>query len=149
MPDLPRGLQVMPLSVQQGHHSPECCMQAGEGVPKRDVGPDRWPVQVAVEVADASIGFTHAGVSGQVCLGPGLPIAADASVDEGVLQILREVKRYGMQSEFSCHCSPRHELLSILFCAKAGQLHSATSTGSLLGELSSALISVASCRLLF
>ena len=64
-------------------------MQASKGVPQRNVRPDRWPVQVAIEVADASIGFTHAGVSGQVCLGPGLPIAADAGVDEGVLQILR------------------------------------------------------------
>ena len=68
-------------------------MQATERVPQRDIGPDRWPVQVAVEVADASIGFTHAGVSGQVGLGPGLPITADAGVDEGVFHILHEVQR--------------------------------------------------------
>ena len=54
-----------------------------------------------------------------------------------------------MQSEFSCHCSPRPKLLSILLCAKAGQLHSTSRTGSRMGEPSSALYSVTSCRMLF
>ena len=54
-----------------------------------------------------------------------------------------------MQSELSCHCSPRHELLSILLCAKAGQVHSTSRIGSRMGELGSARFSVASCRMLF
>lgn len=91
MPDLPWDLEVMPLPMQKRHDSSKGGMQACQGVAQGYIWPDRWPIQVAVQVPDASIGLAHAGVACQMRLGAGLAVAADPGVDQCVLQILQAV----------------------------------------------------------
>ena len=89
MPDLPRNLEVVPLPVQERHDGAEGGVQARQAVAQGDVGPDRRPVQVAVQVPDAAVRLAHAGVAGQMRLGACLAVAADPGVDQGVLQVLQ------------------------------------------------------------
>lgn len=41
---------MVALPVQQGHDCSKGRVQASQGVSQGDIGPDGWPVQVAVEV---------------------------------------------------------------------------------------------------
>ena len=91
MPDLPWDYEVMPLPVQERHDSSKGGMQARQGVAQGDVWPDRRPIQVAIQVSDASVGLANAGVAGQVRFGARLAVAADPGVDQCILQILQAV----------------------------------------------------------
>ena len=121
MPDLPWDLEVMPLPVQERHDGTKGGVQACQAVAQGDVRPDRRPVQVAIQVPDASVGLAHTGVAGQVRLGACLAIAADPGVDQGVLQILQSNQcsfikdaprmaacspnNHVVQARCACHCA--------------------------------------------